>query len=603
MLAVIRARFPNTPASAVWSDAAMQSWLDPNIPFSLASYWTRTSFFQADMRYFLFPPVALGDPRADTTLGADQRERLVRGVLNEVTRVSDPDWDLFDQFIICFAQMTDMFGGGSYALKTRAGSDRAQITGAVIDIASSFDGICQEVGHAFGLDHELDQAGNDYGCPYSTMSSSGQGSSFERPVDVRLPAGVPPPPGSGDPQRIVGPYIPPVHFYVRNFGAFVHPDSVHQVPASYAQSPISVRLEAVDKGISAWPQRKHVLAVLPPVVTNGETYFLELRRRRDYDQGIALDTSGATGPVPAGIVIYSHNAASGRITYVDRIPFKGAPGDRDYHSFKGHFTVRLTSVDDDFGGASVTVGGGDFWKHFGVDFDSPQVNIEDERPTQWITVQVAPCILYEKADYQYRAFYGTTHAVLVANSFGYEKPHYRWFVNDQELDPADASLSLNLPAQTADTGQLLKPQTRTVVFQYQVRQNRLDLVTSAPYSGIYVTVKVIATESSHEVLQNLYPDQSVWTGVNFNNIRIEWDRRYVEDLAKCWKKFRDIDRKFSKSQPFIIPKPDPGPRFDDLRVNVLLQQLIEKNPAVANAVIDEVAKLAQITRLDVLKKL
>jgi hypothetical protein len=45
MLAVIRARFLNTPASAVWSDAAMQSWLDPNIPFSLASYWTHTSFF------------------------------------------------------------------------------------------------------------------------------------------------------------------------------------------------------------------------------------------------------------------------------------------------------------------------------------------------------------------------------------------------------------------------------------------------------------------------------------------------------------------------------------------------------------------------------
>lgn len=38
MIAVIRARFPNTPASAVWSNAAMQAWLDPNIPFSLAHY-------------------------------------------------------------------------------------------------------------------------------------------------------------------------------------------------------------------------------------------------------------------------------------------------------------------------------------------------------------------------------------------------------------------------------------------------------------------------------------------------------------------------------------------------------------------------------------
>jgi hypothetical protein len=117
------------------------------------------------------------------------------------------------------------------------------------------------------------------------------------------------------------------------------------------------------------------------------------------------------------------------------------------------------------------------------------------------------------------------------------------------------------------------------------------------------TIKVIANETSSEVMQNLYPDQSVWTSVGFNNIQIEWDKDYVEDLAKCWKKFRDIDRRFSKSHPVKIPKPDPDPRFDDLRINVLLQRLVEKNPALANAVIDEVANLAQISRLDVLKRL
>ena len=59
MFAVIRARFPNTPGSAVWSDQAMHSWMDPNIPYSLANYWARTSFYQADMRYHLFPPVVI----------------------------------------------------------------------------------------------------------------------------------------------------------------------------------------------------------------------------------------------------------------------------------------------------------------------------------------------------------------------------------------------------------------------------------------------------------------------------------------------------------------------------------------------------------------
>jgi hypothetical protein len=131
----------------------------------------------------------------------------------------------------------------------------------------------------------------------------------------------------------------------------------------------------------------------------------------------------------------------------------------------------------------------------------------------------------------------------------------------------------------------------------------LELVTSAPFSGIYITVKVIANESSREVVQTLYPDQSVWTGLSFNNIQIEWDQAYVEDLAKCWKKFWDIDRRFSKSQPVRIPKADPGPKFEGVKVNVLLKELVQKNPAVANAVIDEVANLAGISRLDVLKKL
>ena len=99
MLAVIRARFSDTSASAIWSDAAMHAWFDPNIPFSLAHYWTRTSFGGADMRYNLFPSVVVNDNRADASLGGDQRDRLVWAVLDEVTRAFDPDWDLFDQFL------------------------------------------------------------------------------------------------------------------------------------------------------------------------------------------------------------------------------------------------------------------------------------------------------------------------------------------------------------------------------------------------------------------------------------------------------------------------------------------------------------------------
>jgi hypothetical protein len=585
----------------------MQAWLDPNIPFSLAHYWTRTSFLGADMRYVLFPPVVVDDPRPDTPPGGDARDRLVRAVLDQVTSTSDPDWDLFDQFLMCFAQPTDMFGGGTYALKTRPGSDRTSITGAVIDIGSAFDGICQEVGHAFGFQHERNFAGADYGCPYSVMSSSGQGSSFERPVDARLPVSVMPAgeradyfgPTTTDPQRVVGPYIPAVQFYVTGFGPFKHPDSIVQVPASYEMSPFTFRIEALDAAVTSWPQRRRVLAVLPPLVLNGDTFFLELRRRGgDYDQGITREG----GAAPTAITIYSYHEATKLVSYQGRIALTGAPGDMDYHSFKGFFGVRLNSVDQDFLGANLTVGGGDFWKHFGVDLEEPAMNVQPLRSTEWAPARVAACFLWKPSEYTYRYHFHRTTVVLVATSLGYERPGYRWFVEDQELDPTGTTIDLPLQVRRADAGQLLSPEPQTVRFRYNVVQNRLELSSSEAYAGIHVSVRVIAGESSPEVIQSFYPDRTVWTGIGFDNIEIEWDARYQEDHRRCMKIFRDIDRRFSESRTSIVPIPDPGPRLDDRTVAVL-QSLIQSNPAAASAAIDAVAHVAGISRLQVLMRM
>lgn len=606
MLAVIRARFSDTSASAIWSDAAMHAWFDPNIPFSLAHYWTRTSFGGADMRYNLFPSVVVNDNRDDASLGGDQRDRLVWSVLDEVTRLFDPDWDLFDQFLICFAQQTDMFGGGAYRLKTRPGSDRAWITGAVVDIMSPFDSICQEVGHGFGFDHELGVLGEEYGCPYSVMSSSGQGSSFERPVDSRLPTGTMVPGASpfgvatNDPQRIVGPYIPSVHFYVAGFGPFKHPDSVIEVPQSFATSPSAFRLDALDKGVAAWPQRKRVLAVLPPLVQNGDRFFLELRRRgTEYDQGIQSETGGQS---PAAITIYSHNATTGRIKYEGRIALSGAPGDRDFHSFRGFFTVRMNTVDADFGSVNLTVGGGDYWKHFGVDFDVPHVDEQPLTVSPWTTAHVAPCFIWPKADYQFRYHLNTTTIVMIATSYGFEEPGYTWFVNDQSLIDR-GNITLDIQVREADAGQLLPAQTKPVNFSFRVANNRLELVTSAPYAGMNISVRASANEVSHSVLQNLYPEQTVWTSVGFDNLRIEWDANYVADSARCWKKFHDINDRFGESTHSVIPQPDPDPRFERVTVFEVLRQLVQTNPAAASIAIDEVAKLTRSTRLEVLKRM
>src|SRR5262249_41946095 len=342
MFAFIRARFPTTPASKVWSDAVAANWMNPSIPFSVAHYWKTSTFQQVDFSNVVFPPVIVNDPR---TKAADDRDKLVVAVLNAVDQASHPDWNQFDRCIIFFAQQTDLFGGGTH----RAPNGK-MICAAVFDLQSGFDSTCQEVGHTLGLQHELgawyyDTDGNytnEYGCPYSVMSAAGD-LTFERAIDPKLPGTLP-----TDPQRTIGPYLPAAHLYINQYravnpsGVFNPPDTVTYVPVSYEYTPASVRLFARDAAIAAWPTRRTVLVVVPPIVPGGDTHFLELRRPDGaYDRGIGN----------ASITILAANFFSGsgavadvsslRLRYVGRIDLQSTDGDLDYHSFSGHFVVRV----------------------------------------------------------------------------------------------------------------------------------------------------------------------------------------------------------------------------------------------------------------------
>src|SRR6185312_13937112 len=77
---------------------------EPSIPYSLAHFWTRTSLFQADMNYFLFPAITFADPRNNAKPGEDPRVVLVDGILAEITRLFSPDWSIFKNVLIVGAQ-------------------------------------------------------------------------------------------------------------------------------------------------------------------------------------------------------------------------------------------------------------------------------------------------------------------------------------------------------------------------------------------------------------------------------------------------------------------------------------------------------------------
>ncbi|MEP6873796.1 MAG: hypothetical protein ABI887_05485 [Burkholderiales bacterium] len=580
----------------------MNNWLNPSIPFSLAHFWSRTSLFQADLSYFLFAPIVLADPRINMPAGADPRDRLVKGVIAEVTRAFSPDWSVFDKLLIVGAQATDQFGGGPFQVSV--GQDQKNVLVAVVDVLSPFSNVCQELGHAFALDHELNYQGDEYRSPYSVMSSEGYGgssSSFERPVDARLPVGKPVPPNisrvqTQDVQRIIGPYITPVQFSLKNMGTFNDPQTVHRVPDSYGTAPYTFHLTAVDACIDSWPNRKMMLAVLPPQVSGGDVYHLELRRNHGYDAALSVD--GSTGP-PVALVIHAVSSRTNRVLYVDRIALGAAPGDMDYHSYKGFFAVRVNSFEKDFSACSITVGGGNFWKYLGVGFDDVIETHEDHIGIGWQTADMSPCFLFPKAPHHYRDRFRSTFLTVRATSFGYEKPNYQWFVNDKLLNLGGSSITQTLSVQHAEHGELSGARPDSVPFECSVVANVLKLTCHAPFANIHAVIKVVVNETSTEVLQSLYPDRSLWMSVDIDNVKIEYDQAYIDQMKECVKRIRGISDRFSISDMVVPHRVDPGPKFGKETID-LINALILANPVAANSAINELARLKNVGKLDVI---
>jgi hypothetical protein len=600
MIAFIRVRFPGTPASAVWSDTVAANFMDPAIPFSMAHYWKVSTFQQVDFANFVFPAIVINDPRRQK---ADDRDVLVRAVLAEVDRVSHPDWNLFDRCIIFFAQATDLFGGGAHQAP-----NGKMIESAVFDLASGFDQACQEVGHTWGLKHELgawyyDSYGkytNEYGCPYSVMSAAGD-LSYDRAPDPRLPGLA----GPTNPQRAVGPYLPAVHLYlnqnraVNPNGVFNHPDTVTYLPATYEHTPATVRLVARDAAIAAWPSRRTVLAVVPPIVAGGDTHFLELRRKDMlYDGGI-----GNASVVITAANFYTGNGAvpdpsAIRIRYVDRIDLEGIDGDLDYHSFSGHFVVRVSRTERDFAAVDLTVAGGNAWQSFALTLDDPAANRKPIGAGEQGIARVAPCPLYAKRDYSFRVATFETFQVLRAHSSGYEKPHYSWYLENVLLNTASSPVPLDVPCREVIGSEVGPIAVHRVNCTFDASGGKLELAVAGAFAAIALTVRVVVSESSPEVLKNNYPDRSLVTTVRAENVVVEWDSRYRADRQACLKALLKTEASNYTPRDLI---PDPRPPWgEQIGVRELIRDLAERDLRAAYAVAAEVARRAGLPTEDVL---
>lgn len=343
MIAIVPVRFStNANAASVWSADTFTKWMQPLIPFSLGDFWLTSGRGFLPLECTVYPPVVMNDPRPNVAKdNATQRGALVNGAIAAATAQVAPDWDDTDILLLWYAQPTDMFGGGKYNIPLRAGGSKP-VPVTVVDIASPYDSACQELGHSFGFDHELDDEGREYASPYSVMSARLHGPEFLRVADARLPDGQkiadPRDPFFNQPaQHIVGPTLAAAQLL--KVDAFKNSPGVIQLSRSYAQQPATLTLFALNYTVRQPPGPLPVLATFPSNTGDGRIFTLEFRRGgHGYDAAIGQPGS------PAGLVIHSYNP-DGRVRYEGVADVSLAAASEDWASRAGDFSLRLLAVD------------------------------------------------------------------------------------------------------------------------------------------------------------------------------------------------------------------------------------------------------------------
>jgi hypothetical protein len=605
----------------MWDDAVFGNWLNLKMQNSLAHFWYKSSFTLADLKFQIFPPIVIDDPRLKLT--PEERENkekaraaLVNGVTAKVTDNFHPDWSLLDGILIWFAQQTDLFGGGGYPvpLPLREGGfledfifgapeqHYKNLPVAVSDIDSPFHAVCQELGHAYGFEHPFDRAGGEYGDPYDSMASAWYGgvysSAFERPKDPALPVGKII--DKVDQQSIIGPYvsaanlaISPLAATLRSAGMFI------DLPPSYVTGA-SFTLHALDDAIGHFPaQRLSIVAVIPPDMPGGDTYFLELRRASGYDSGLRKNAADKSKP-PIGVVIHSYDKVRNRIVYVDMLPLVDNRGDCDYHLFGGGgFTFRVTSIGADFRSVGITIGGREFWRHFGVNIEDVQHDVLTTTETEWQKVEVSPCFMFSVGDYYYHYKHNFNSYTLVVSSFGYEKPSYVWTVNGTVLDPSVSMVKVSASVESpAPTGKTIV--TKLVPIKYSVDADRLTMSCDPEIGNFSLVIEVKSVETSPEVMKNFYEDKSVVTSVHFNNVALEWDDNYKKRQKECKDALEAVNKKHIPQRKVRVPRPEDP--FQVRNIEALISEIYDVSLGVSKAVVDEVVRVANIVKGQISKR-
>lgn len=265
--------------------------------------------------------------------------------------------------------------------------------------------------------------------------------------------------------------------------------------------------------------------------------------------------------------------------------------------------VRVTRTDDDFAAVNLTIAGGNAWQSFALTFDDPVTNRAPAGTSAWRTAVVAPCPLWDKREYSYRVNTFETFQVLRAHSSGYEKPYYSWYLQDVLLNSAASpTVALDVPCRDVNGHEIGPPAVHRVYCTFKINGGKLEFNTAGAFADITLTVRVVVSESSPEVLKNYYPNRSLFTTVRVKNLAVEWDAEYRADSKACWEVLSDTNTRFQPKIGPRDPKRNPRPPWrDQIGVRELIRDLAERDHRSAYAVATQVARREGVQTEDVLE--
>ena len=152
MIGILRVRFTsNTSEKTFWPDRLVDNWMQPLRTDSLANFWWLSSHALFDLSYTLLPEVKLNGTALTST---SQRDPFIAGVIAAATRDIAPNWDDIDILMILGEQAIDASGGLTANVPLKDGGTKS-VAVTLVDSRSPFDTVCQELGHSFGLNHEI----------------------------------------------------------------------------------------------------------------------------------------------------------------------------------------------------------------------------------------------------------------------------------------------------------------------------------------------------------------------------------------------------------------------------------------------------------------